>query len=83
MFNKDELKKIEEEKRIWEELYKSCKAPNKKFITVSGEEVEPLYTPLDIEKVDFSKDISFPGEYPYTRGIRTNMYRGRLWTMRQ
>ena len=83
MFDKDELKKIEEEKRIWEELYKSCKAPNKKFITVSGEEVKPLYTPLDIEKVDFSKDISFPGEYPYTRGIRINMYRGRLWTMRQ
>ncbi|MFH0931076.1 MAG: methylmalonyl-CoA mutase family protein, partial [Candidatus Zixiibacteriota bacterium] len=83
MFNKDELKKIEEEKRIWEELYKSCKAPNKKFITVSGEEVEPLYTPLDIKEIDFEKDISFPGEYPYTRGIRTNMYRGRLWTMRQ
>ncbi len=83
MFDKDELKKIEEEKRIWEELYKSCKAPNKKFITVSGEEVKPLYTPLDIEKVDFSKDISFPGKYPYVRGIRTNMYRGRLWTMRQ
>ena len=83
MFNKDELKKIEEEKRIWEELYKSCKASNKKFITVSGEEVKPLYTPLDIKEIDFDKDISFPGEYPYTRGIRTNMYRGRLWTMRQ
>lgn len=83
MFNKDELKKIEEEKRIWEELYKSCKASNKKFITVSGEEVKPLYTPLDIKEIDFEKDISYPGEYPYTRGIRTNMYRGRMWTMRQ
>jgi methylmalonyl-CoA mutase N-terminal domain/subunit len=83
MFNKDELKKIEEEKRIWEELYKSCKASNKKFISVSGEEVKPLYTPLDIKEIDFEKDISYPGEYPYTRGIRTNMYRGRMWTMRQ
>jgi len=83
MFNKDELKKIEEEKRIWEELYKSCKASNKKFITVSGEEVKPLYTPLDIKEIDFEKDIFYPGEYPYTRGIRTNMYRGRMWTMRQ
>ncbi|MFQ6114778.1 MAG: methylmalonyl-CoA mutase, partial [bacterium] len=55
----------------------------KKFITVSGEEIEPLYTPLDIENVDFDKDISFPGQYPYTRGIRDTMYRGRLWTMRQ
>jgi methylmalonyl-CoA mutase N-terminal domain/subunit len=83
MFDEDILKKIEEEKRKWEELYNSCKASNKKFITVSGEEVKPLYTPLDIEKVNFDKDIAFPGKYPYVRGIRTNMYRGRLWTMRQ
>lgn len=83
MFDKDKLKKIEEEKRKWEEVYKTCKAPNRRCITVSGEEVNPLYSPPDIAKIDFSKDIAFPGEFPYTRGIRTNMYRGRLWTMRQ
>ncbi|HVP36106.1 MAG TPA: methylmalonyl-CoA mutase family protein [Terriglobales bacterium] len=83
MFDKEKLKKIEEEKRKWEEAYKTCKAPNRRCITVSGEEVNPLYSPTDIAKTDFSKDIAFPGEYPYTRGIRTNMYRGRLWTMRQ
>jgi methylmalonyl-CoA mutase N-terminal domain/subunit len=83
MFDKDKLKKIEEEKKKWEKAYKTCKAHNRRCITVSGEEVNPLYSPPDIAKIDFSKDIAFPGEYPYTRGIRTNMYRGRLWTMRQ
>jgi len=83
MFDKDKLKKIEEEKRKWEEAYKTCKATNRRCITVSGVEVNPLYSPTDIAKIDYSKDIAFPGEYPYTRGIRTNMYRGRLWTMRQ
>lgn len=83
MYDKKKLKEIEEEEKSWEEGYKSCKTSNRKFISVSGEEVKPLYTPLDTEKIDFSKNISFPGEYPYTRGIRTNMYRGRLWTMRQ
>jgi len=83
MLDKDELKKIEKEKKKWDEVYKTCKTTNRRCITVSGEEVGPLYTPLDLDKIDFNKDISFPGEYPYTRGIRTNMYRGRLWTMRQ
>lgn len=83
MFDKDKLKKIEEERRKWEEVYKTCNATNRRCITVSGEEVNPLYSPTDIAKIDYSKDIAFPGEYPYTRGIRTNMYRGRLWTMRQ
>lgn len=83
MFDEDELEKIKKEKKLWEDKNKTCKTPNRKFITVSGEEVKPLYTPLDIKDVDFEKEISFPGEYPYTRGIRTNMYRGRLWTMRQ
>jgi len=54
-----------------------------KFTTLSDEPVEPLYTPLDLETHDFSRDIGFPGAYPYTRGIYGNMHRGRLWTMRQ
>jgi len=55
---------------------------NKKFMTTSSHEVDRLYTPLDNLKTDFNKDISFPGEFPYTRGIHSTMYRGRLWTMR-
>jgi methylmalonyl-CoA mutase N-terminal domain/subunit len=53
------------------------------FETVSLEEVDRLYTPADIEQVDFSRDISFPGEFPYTRGIHPTGYRGKIWTMRQ
>lgn len=41
-----------------------------------------LYTPLDLEGFDYERDLGFPGEYPYTRGVQPTMYRGRLWTMR-
>jgi len=52
------------------------------FITTSSQKVDRLYTPLDTAHVDFTRDISYPGEFPYTRGIHSTMYRGRLWTMR-
>ena len=55
----------------------------KSFQSVSLEEVEPLYTPADVDDLDFARDISFPGEFPYTRGIHPTGYRGKLWTMRQ
>jgi methylmalonyl-CoA mutase N-terminal domain/subunit len=54
-----------------------------RFETVSLDEVDRLYTPADIAQVDFSRDISFPGEFPYTRGIHPTGYRGKMWTMRQ
>ena len=50
--------------------------------TISGLPVEALYRPADAE-LDFARDLGDPGEFPYTRGIHPNMYRGRLWTMRQ
>jgi methylmalonyl-CoA mutase N-terminal domain/subunit len=50
------------------------------FTTISGEPVEPLYTPEDLPDPE---QIGFPGEFPYTRGVYPSMYRGRLWTMRQ
>jgi len=61
------------------------KRPERKqsFQTVSLEEVNRLYTPADVEDIDFVRDISFPGEFPYTRGIHPTGYRGKLWTMRQ
>jgi methylmalonyl-CoA mutase, N-terminal domain len=55
----------------------------KKFESVSLEAVNRLYTPADIGQLDFASDISFPGEFPYTRGIHPTGYRGKLWTMRQ
>ena len=54
-----------------------------KFTTISDIEVQMLYTPDDLEGFDYMEKLGFPGEYPYTRGIHYNMYRGRLWTMRQ
>ena len=51
------------------------------FITVSGEPVDRLYTPLDVEGT-YQDDLGFPGEYPFTRGVHATMHRGRLWTMR-
>ncbi len=53
------------------------------FTTTSLRPVQRLYTPLDIQHLDFERDIGFPGEYPFTRGIHPTMYRGKLWTMRQ
>jgi methylmalonyl-CoA mutase, N-terminal domain len=53
------------------------------FTTVSGVPVERLYTPADIEELDYDRDLNHPGEFPYTRGIHPTGYRGKLWTMRQ
>ncbi|MCS7006484.1 MAG: methylmalonyl-CoA mutase family protein, partial [Thermoleophilia bacterium] len=50
--------------------------------TISGLEPEPLYTPENVE-IDYERDLGYPGEYPFTRGVYPSMYRGRLWTMRQ
>src|SRR5438270_2551288 len=44
---------------------------------------QPLYTPANLEGWDYDRDVSYPGEFPFTRGVQTTMYRGRLWTMRQ
>lgn len=53
------------------------------FTTVSGQEIQTLYTPADVQDIDFEKEIGWPGEYPYTRGIHPSLYRSKLWTMRQ
>ncbi|HLN98269.1 MAG TPA: methylmalonyl-CoA mutase family protein [Pyrinomonadaceae bacterium] len=55
----------------------------KRFESVSLEEVDRIYTPANLSDTDFSRDISFPGEFPYTRGIHPTGYRGKMWTMRQ
>ncbi len=54
-----------------------------KYTTVSGEPVNVLYGPHDVADHDYMRDLNFPGEYPYTRGIHPNGYRGKIWTMRQ
>ena len=66
----------------WEEAYAERGERDEEFSTMSGVPVKPLYTPEDV-KGDFEEKIGYPGEPPYTRGIHPNMYRGRLWTIRQ
>ena len=53
------------------------------FNTISGESVKDLYTPDDVEDLEYNRDLGYPGQYPYTRGVYDTMYRGQLWTMRQ
>lgn len=81
------MKHLDEEakkrKEKWKKRAETRKTRSVEFTTVSGEPIEMLYTPEDIEEIDFEDDVGFPGEFPYTRGIHDTMYRGRLWTMRQ
>ncbi len=51
--------------------------------TISGRQIERLYTPDDIRHLDYARDLGDPGQFPYTRGIHPSGYRGKLWTMRQ
>src|SRR5687768_1462503 len=55
----------------------------KVFETTGKMPLEPLYTQDDLAEFDAERDLGFPGEYPFTRGIQPTMYRGRFWTMRQ
>ncbi|MFQ6014721.1 MAG: methylmalonyl-CoA mutase [Anaerolineae bacterium] len=87
MFDKERLIQIREARDRWEEttLQKSlARQPERReeFITTSSEPIERLYTPDDIGHMDYERDLSFPGQYPFTRGVHPTMYRGRLWTMR-
>jgi methylmalonyl-CoA mutase N-terminal domain/subunit len=71
------------EKKKYDEKIKAAKTTGMKFTTVSGQDIKILYGPEDVEEINYLSEIGFPGEYPYTRGIHANGYRGRIWTMRQ
>jgi methylmalonyl-CoA mutase N-terminal domain/subunit len=76
-----EAKNILEKKRDWE---KRClKKATEKVQSTSGMDIDILYTPGDISEFDYSQNLGFPGEYPFTRGIQPTMHRGRVWSMRQ
>jgi methylmalonyl-CoA mutase N-terminal domain/subunit len=66
----------------WEEAYSKNPERDAEFSTMSGIPIKPLYTPEDVEG-SYDEKLGYPGEYPYTRGVYPNMYRGRLWTVRQ
>jgi len=54
-----------------------------RFETSSGLEIDTVYTPEDLVNFDYTRDSGYPGGYPFTRGVQANMYRGRIWTIRQ
>ena len=89
MFDADDLKEIREGHDRWtDETYGPTAdrfgERNEEFTTdTGGQTVDPLYTPADVSDLDYDEDIGYPAEQPYTRGVYSTMYRGRLWTMRQ
>ena len=87
MFNKEKLEQMKKAHKEWENTVTKAvaKRPERKkeFETSSGIAVKRVYTPADIENLDYERDLSNPGDYPYTRGVQPTMYRGKFWTMRQ
>jgi len=85
-YNREMLEEVREAYKRWHEEMESifAKRPErlKRFSTVSDMEIQRIYTPADVEEQDFERDISAPGQFPFTRGVQPSMYRGRLWTMR-
>jgi methylmalonyl-CoA mutase N-terminal domain/subunit len=85
----DETPEFREQKATWEANWHSRKTRRSEpgsgatDRTISDLPLKPLYTPDDVAGLDLARDLAFPGEYPYTRGIHSGMYRDRLWTMRQ
>jgi methylmalonyl-CoA mutase N-terminal domain/subunit len=87
MFDDNALTKLTQERERWEtttldKTLKRYPERQEQFITTSSQPVERLYTPLDVGDFDYMRDLGFPGEYPYTRGVHPTMHRGKLWTMR-
>ena len=69
---------MKDKKEKWLEAYKNSRFRDYSFDSASGRQIEPLYSDKKV-----SEEIGYPGAFPYTRGIHANMYRGKLWTMRQ
>jgi len=88
VFDEQSLSKISKEKEKWEKTTVPSwlrKNPERKseFKTTSDITIKRLYTPEDVKNLDYLRDLGFPGQFPFTRGLHATMYRGRLWTMRQ
>lgn len=87
MFDKGELDRVKREQERWERetlapVLEKSPERKEKFITVSGKPIKRVYTPIDLPDMEYLRDLGFPGEYPFTRGVYPTMHRGRLWTMR-
>ncbi|MGG0720342.1 methylmalonyl-CoA mutase family protein [Robertmurraya massiliosenegalensis] len=83
LFNQEVVKEIEAQKERWKKETVKGKTGDGEYFSDSGIPVNLLYTPDDIKDIDYMKDIGLSGEAPYVRGVYPNMYRGRLFTVRQ
>ena len=87
MSGKTDLESLAQGYKTWSTGVESklAKNPERKteFVNTSGIPIERLYTPVDLQEIDYLSDLGFPGSYPFTRGVQPTMYRGRHWTMRQ
>ena len=88
VFEEGKLKDLTREEALWEEKVVSewlKRLPERQdeFLTTSDFQMKRLYTPRDVADENYLKDLGFPGDFPFTRGLHATMYRGRLWTMRQ
>jgi methylmalonyl-CoA mutase N-terminal domain/subunit len=87
MFDPKKIQEIENQSQPWnEKVAKNLqKNPERKeeFQTTSGIRMKRVFTPADVANLDYGRDLGFPGEFPYTRGVQPTLYRGRFWTMRQ
>src|SRR5271157_4516107 len=87
MYDKKKLDDLKDSLEKWKETslkktLASIPERQAEFITTSSEPINRLYTPLDVQELDYQKDLGLPGEYPYTRGVHPTLHRGKLWTMR-
>ena len=93
MFDKAKMEEVKKEVAAYDAKREAAKAKaaakgkkverKENFVTGSGAEVKQVYTPADLEGLDYTTDIGMPGEFPFVRNVQANGYRGRLWTMRQ
>jgi methylmalonyl-CoA mutase N-terminal domain/subunit len=83
MYDPTKLKALSQRRAAWEKRIEGGdQERQQRFITTSGRPIQRLYDPSDIAAVDYERDVGWPGEYPFTRGVHPTGYRGRLWTMR-
>jgi methylmalonyl-CoA mutase N-terminal domain/subunit len=87
MYDQEKIEALKERQDRWQDTAVRetlARHPERmeRFMTTSSAPVERLYTPVDIADLDYERDLGFPGEYPFTRGVHATLHRGRLWTMR-
>lgn len=83
IYRTEVLAEIEAKAKDWLKAYPREQERMETFATLSGLEVLPLYTPASVPGLDYQKELGFPGEEPFVRGVHPTMYRGRLWTQKQ